>query len=240
MKIFDTIIHEIKGYVEKKKNLIQYQTYKGKKTVSWPKTDKHDIVLLPDLSVELGNPDVASVSFLTWTESKSLIKDNEITLIGPDIKKSPGKNLPFGKVVMLEVEGFDEKNAFDRNREMYLSKFDLSLKGFMLKSASHYMAEWCRISKEALKNNFSFEILGSAIINEYKKLDYVKSVELIFVTASNDDVNELYNMGNRSVRIINAMSKMINEMSYDCTECEYQDICDDADELRALRNSLKR
>ncbi|ETR73153.1 MAG: CO dehydrogenase/acetyl-CoA synthase subunit beta-like protein [Candidatus Magnetoglobus multicellularis str. Araruama] len=238
MKIFDHIIREIKEYVEKKKNFSPHKTGTAQKTIQWPKSAKGEIVLMPDLAIELGHPDDASVSFLNWTHDDALIHDGQITIVGPDINETNKNKLPFGKVVLLNVSGFDEKNAFDRNRALFLAKFDVSLKGFMIKSASQYMAEWCRISKEAVQHNFSLELLGNALINEYKKFDYVQSVELVFITSSNDDVNELFHMGNRTVRIISAMSKMMNEMSYDCTECEYQDVCNDADELKELRRSL--
>jgi CO dehydrogenase/acetyl-CoA synthase beta subunit len=238
MNIFDGIIRDVKAHVENKKKYMPHKIIKSRETMTWPKSQRNEIVLLPDLAIELGSPDDASVSFLNWTQDNGLIHDGQITIIGPDINEANEKKLPFGKIAMLEVSGFDEKNAFDRNRDLFLSKFDISLKGFMIKSASQYMAEWCRISKEALQNNFSFGVLGDALINEYKKFDYVKSVEIVFMTSSNDDVNALFDMGNRTVRTISAMSKMVNEMRYDCTECEYQDVCNDADELKVLRRSL--
>lgn len=238
MKLLEKYIDEIRDYIDRKKISNAWRIFRADHCSSWPKSDKSGIVLLPDLSVELGNPDDASVSFQTWTEDASLVNDGEITLIGSDICETATANLPFGKIVIAEVEGFDETNAADRTREMFLSKFDLSLSGFMLKSASNYMAEWCRVSKDAVSNHFSFKILGSSLINELKKLDYVKSVEIIFITSSNNDVNELFDIGNRSLRTLNAMAKMVNEMSYDCGECEYTDICDEADELRELRDNL--
>jgi len=238
MKLLEKYIDEIRDYIEQKKSSNARRIFRADHLGSWPKSDKSGIVLLPDLSVELGNPDDASVSFQTWTEDASLVNDGDITLIGADICEASTPNLPFGKIVIAQVEDFDENNAADRTREMFLSKFDLSLSGFMLKSASNYMAEWCRISKDAVSNHFSFKILGSSLINELKNLDYVKSVEIIFITSSNNDVNELFDIGNRSLRTLNAMAKMVNEMSYDCGECEYSDICNEADELREIRDKI--
>ena len=239
MNILNSIIHNVKDYMEEKKSSLPYSEFEAQKPVAWEKAESNNIILLPDLGAELGHPDLASVSFLTWTSDKSLVEDNKITIIGPDIHEASQSGLPFGKVVIAEVEGFDEHNAVDRNREMYLSKFDISLQGFMLKSASAYMAEWCRISKEAVHQGFSLEHIGSAMIQELKKSDYVKAVEVLFVTSSKEDVNQLYDMGNRSVRTVNAMSKMVNEMSYDCGACEFQDICDDAEELKNIRDTLE-
>lgn len=238
MNILNPIINDIAVYTEKKKRAGMLREFEVSETICWPAAGVRDIILKPDLALELGNPEGASVSFISWTGDHHLVNDGRISLVGPDIPEAAGKNLPFGKIVILGVEGFDEKNAYDRNRELHLCKFDLSLKGYMIRAASIYMAEWCRISKEALRDQFSLRLLGSALIREYKKLDYVKSVEVIFVTSSNDDVNELFELGNRSARIISAMSKMVNEMSYDCSECEYQDLCEEAEELRKLRTEL--
>ncbi len=238
MHLLDQCIHDARNYIDIKKKTVTSQVFKVDRSITWPQSEKSGLVLIPNLAVELGSPEVSSVSFQTWTQDASMVNDETITIIGPDISISSEKRLPFGKIIIAEVEGFNENNAADRTREMFLSKFNISLSGFMLKSASNYMAEWCRISKDAVNSNFSFQILGSSLINELKKLDYVRSVEIIFVTSSNEDVNELFEIGNRSVRIVNAMSKMVNEMSYDCGECEFQDICEDADELREIRDNL--
>jgi CO dehydrogenase/acetyl-CoA synthase beta subunit len=238
MHLLDPCIHDTRNYIETKKKTVSSQVFKADRSITWPKSESSGLVLMPDLAVELGSPDLASVSFQTWTPDGSLVNDETISIIGSDISKTCDPNLPFGKIIIAQVEGFNENNAAERTREMFLSKFDLSLNGFMLKSASNYMAEWCRISVNAIDNNFSFQVLGSSLINELKKLDYVKSVEIIFVTSSKEDVNQLFEIGNRSVRIVNAMSKMVNEMNYDCGDCEFQDICEDAEELREIRDNL--
>jgi len=238
MHLLDPCIHDTRHYIETKKKTVSSQVFKADRSITWPKSESSGLVLMPDLAVELGSPDLASVSFQTWTPDGSIVNDETITIIGSDISKTCDPNLPFGKIIIAQVEGFNENNAAERTREMFLSKFDLSLNGFMLKSASNYMAEWCRISVNAVDNNFSFQVLGSSLINELKKLVYVKSVEIIFVTSSKEDVNQLFEIGNRSVRIVNAMSKMVNEMTYDCGDCEFQDICEDAEELREIRDNL--
>ncbi|MCP4118934.1 MAG: hypothetical protein GY737_26765 [Desulfobacteraceae bacterium] len=238
MIIFNQLIHEINTYKHKQQKSSPYREFQATTAINWPAAGKRDIILMPDLALELGSPGNASVSFMVWTGEESLIKDQRITLLGPDLTETSEKRMPFGKIVMAGVQGFDETNAFDRNRAICLKKFDLSLKGHMLRSASHHMAEWHRISKAAIKKGFSFNHLGSAMINEYKKIDYVKSVEVMFVTSSDEDVTELYDMGKRSARMTGALSKMVNETSYDCSECEYRDLCGEALELRKLRAKL--
>jgi CO dehydrogenase/acetyl-CoA synthase beta subunit len=109
----------------------------------------------------------------------------------------------------------------------------------MMRAATQHQREWSRISKDALKNDFSFDILGSALRNEYLKKDYIHAVEFLFVTSSAGDVNELKEITNNVSRTIHAMDKMINEIYPDCDECEYNDVCDDVGELKKMRKHLE-
>jgi CO dehydrogenase/acetyl-CoA synthase beta subunit len=235
MRLLDGIIDEIKQYREEKRPERLYREFAAAPDTSWPPAGPRDMVLVPDLAVELGGPQNASVSFILWTNDAARVTDGRITLIGPDISEAPEKQLPLGKIVIVSADGFDEDNAWDRYIEMDLIRFDLSLKGYMIKAAPQYMREWSRISKGAVASNLSLSVVGSALLNEYKKLDYISAAEVMFVTSSDSDVTELNSMGSRTRRFVDAMSKMINEMNFDCSECDFQDICDDAEELREIR-----
>ncbi len=136
------------------------------------------------MGLELGSPGKESVSCLLWTENLATVADGRITLVGPDFPESAGKSLPFGKVVLVGVEGFTEDNAYDRHKELDFLRYDLDLKGFMMRAVSQYMREWCRISSEALLKGFSARILGSALMALFRKKPYVKAVEVIFLTSS--------------------------------------------------------
>jgi len=149
----------------------------------------------------------------------------------------PG-SLPFGKIVLIGGNGFNEENCYDRFREMDLSRYDISLKGYMMRAVSQYMREWSRVSCEAVKNGFSFSILGSALSQKLKELNYVDAVEILIVTSSAEDVRELKKTGDRFLQYINAMTKMAEEMDFQCESCEFQEICDEAEELRDMRRSL--
>ena len=240
MNIFDDIIAEIDRYKKAKCKPGGCRVIPADHHWAWPGAKTRDMILMPDLAVEFGSPETASVSFGVWTGDDAKVNDEQITLVGPDVTEASKKENPFGKIVITGVKGFDETNAFHRNREIYLKKFDLSLKGHMLRSASHYMAEWHRVSRAAVTDGFSFGHLGSALIRAYKTLPYVTSVEVIFVTTSDGDVTELYDLGKRSTRTIQAMGKMVNEEMVDCADCEYQDLCRDTGELRRLRDELAR
>lgn len=235
MELFERSLVDIGAFLAGKPSRV----WETKAALSWPAGGSRNIVLAEDMAVELGSPSMESLACMLWTGDVKSIKDGRITLIGPDIQAA-AKELPFGKIVLLGVTGFDEDNTYDRYRELEEIRYGLDLKGYMLRAVSQYMREWGRISNEALHNGFSFEILGSQLIDAYRKMPYVSSAECIFVTSSTKDVMTLQAITKDVGRLIGAMNKMAAEMDYDCQDCEYQDVCDEAVELKEMRERIKQ
>lgn len=198
------------------------------------------MVLMGDVGVELGSPETESLCLLLWTGDASLIKNGAITLIGPDLGEAGSRSIAFGKIVLLSVEGFTEENTSRRYREMEQMRFLLDLKGYMIRAASQYRREWSRVSRDALNKGFSLSILGSSLMRMFREIDYIRGMEIIFITESADAVREIRNMTGDTARIIAAMNKMAEEMNFDCSECEYLDVCDDAEYLRKMRDVYLR
>jgi CO dehydrogenase/acetyl-CoA synthase beta subunit len=151
-----------------------------------------------------------------------------------------GESLPFGKVVIAGVEGFTEDNAYDLHKDLDFLRYSINLKGFMMRSVSQYMREWCRISQTAIRNGFSARILGSALINLFVEKPFVKTVEVIYITSSPQDVVRLREITSPAEKIIAAMNKMASEMDFECESCDYQEVCDDASQLKAMRDRLMK
>jgi len=240
MKLFDDIIGEIRDYIDKRESAGAARRFRVTGDVAWPAAGDRDIVLQADTGVELGNPRDESVAFLVWTSDESRVRDGEITLIGPDIGECAEGRLVFGRAVLVAGAGFNEENNHDRYREMELLRYDVSLRGYMMRAVSQYMREWSRVSREAKERGFSFSILGEALVEQFRTRDYVGAVEVLFVTKAAEDVRELRGIGERAMRYINAMNKMIEEMDFDCGSCDYQDVCGEAGDLLTMRNSLKK
>lgn len=234
MELFEKTFSEIRRYTEKRSARLRFATANGS---GWPGGGGRNVVLSDEMAVELGNPQMASASTLVWTENPDLVCDGKITLIGPDVHASAGASLPFGKVVLIGGKDFNEDNTYERYKEMEAVRYSIDLKGYMIRAVSQYQREWSRVSREALQNGFSFEVLGSALRNEYMKKDYVDSVEFIFVTSSPEDVDELKEITKNVSRTINAMDKMFQEMESDCEECEYNDVCDDVVALKRMKKA---
>ncbi|HPS94752.1 MAG TPA: hypothetical protein PK600_09835 [Deltaproteobacteria bacterium] len=235
MELFANTIEEVRSFVE---NTPSQRTWVKDTAECWPAGGGRNIVLKEDLGLELGSPEKESVSCLLWTENLSGIADGRITLLGPDFPESRGKSLPFGKAVLVGVEGFTGDNAYDRHKELDFLRYDLDLKGFMMRAVSQYMREWCRISRDALMQGFSARILGSALMSLFQKRPYVKAVEVIFLTSSTADVMRLKEITDPAEKIIAAMNKMASEMDFECGSCDYRDVCDEAEGLKGMRDRL--
>ena len=236
MELFDDTIKLIQAFVL---DHDQKRTWTAREETSWPEGGNRNIVLKEDMGLELGSPETQSLSCILWTEKTDLIHDGLITLAGPDLSESYGKSLPFAKIVLVAVDGFTEENTYEHYQDMELLRYQLDLKGFMLRAVSQYMREWCRISREAIIKGFSAQVLGSALMRLFYEKSYVKAFEVIFLTSSRDDVNRLKEITEPSGKIIAAMNKMAEEFDFDCASCEYQDVCNEADVLKGMRDTLR-
>lgn len=240
MKLFEEIIHDLRSWMDGTGSA--RRDFSGTVTGPrpWPAGERGNIVLQRDTAVELGNPRDESASFLVWTGNPDLVRDGMVTRIGPDVAGKEGARFPLGKAVILAVEGFTEENCYERHREIELARYDVNLKGYMMRAVSQYMREWSRISREAIAGGFSLEVLAAALMDRYRRLDYVRGAEILIVTSSPEDVRSLQRVGERAVRLIGAMNKMAQELSFDCGTCDYTDVCGEVSELRTMRDTLRR
>lgn len=240
MGLFDKQYREVSGFLESRRKAGKVSELRHQQGVSWPSEKNRNLVLGPDTAVELGNPRDASASFLLWVDDPGLLKNGRITVVGPDLPQLVGQRVSFGRVVIVGGTGFDAENSYERYREMELLRYDIHLKGYMMRAVSQHGREWSRVSREALETGFSFGVLGGSIIDKYLEIEYIQAVEVIFVTAGREDVLALGQIGEGALSIIGAMNKMADEMSFDCDTCEYTDVCGDVAELRAMHGALKR
>jgi len=232
---FDRIIQELEQQIQKiPQNFIRRQSKK-----QYPsfinKSDKKEIILTHNVGRELGHPQNTSLAFIVWTEH-SIAKD-QITLIGNDISEVSDIHMAFGKVVKLTVTGFDSENTYDRYQELDLHRFKLNLNGYMMRAASQQMREWSRISQDALKKGLSLFDLGSAWIDLYNQLPYVVAVEVILITDENF-IKQLRPLSQHVFQYVRAMMKMHEEVSLDCSACEYQNVCNEVQSLRSMRKNI--
>jgi CO dehydrogenase/acetyl-CoA synthase beta subunit len=240
VELFPEIISDIRAFIETAKARNVQETCVAEEGVPWPEGGRNNIVLSSETGVELGKPDNESASFLVWTGLPGIIDDGMLHCVGPDIPDMQTRTVPFGKAVLLEVRGMTEENCYDRHRQLERVRYDISLKGYMMRAVSQYMREWSRVSREAVEKGFSLQILGSALMSHYRAIDFVTGVEIIFITSSTADVRDAGSIGEKAMRLIGAMNRMTEEMSFDCDSCEYVDVCSEVEGLRDIHAVLKR
>jgi len=240
MGLFDKQYQAISDYLGSRRREGKVSEYIHNGQTDWPSEKNRNLVLGPDTAVELGNPKDASTSFLMWVNDPDKIKNGRITIVGPDLPQLSGQQVSFGKIVIVDASDFDEDNSYDRYREMELLRYDIHLKGYMMRGVSQYQREWSRVSKEAIQNGFSFQTLGSALIEKFLTINYVQAVETVFITSSRKDVLEAKTISDNVTKLISAMNKMTEELSFDCDTCDYNDVCGDVAELRAMRKKLQK
>ena len=239
MGLFDKNYNEITAFLDRRRNEGKISEFIHNGQTNWPSEKNRNLVLGQDTAVELGNPKDASTSFLMWVNEPEKIKNSRITVVGPDLAHLNDQQASFGKVVIVGGTDFNADNSYDRYREMELLRYDIHLKGYMMRGVSQYQREWSRVSVDAIQNGFSFHTLGSALIEKFLTLNYVQAVETVFITSSRKDVLEAKAISDKVTKLISAMNKMAEELSFDCDTCDYNDVCGDVAELRAMRNALK-
>jgi CO dehydrogenase/acetyl-CoA synthase beta subunit len=201
----------------------------------------HGIVLRGDTFVELGNPDRGSCSFLLWTDNPSLVRDGRITLIGPDIQESAGGSLPFGQVLIMGGIGLSREEHSLLEQNQYVSN---QIEGYMIRTTAQHM--WSRVSKKAAEKGFCFETLGRALAAIFKsEVPKVQTVEILFVTSSKEDLEQLDNISRQVQKIArdimreNWKAKGFDTFEcnrgWDCSSCPDKPVCDDIRQLSIVR-----
>jgi CO dehydrogenase/acetyl-CoA synthase beta subunit len=198
------------------------------------------IILRSDAFLELGNPTAGSCAYLLWTDEPSLIRDGRITLFGPDIPESGEASLPFGQVLMLAGEGLLPK---DHERLQQVPIVGDQIEGYMVRSAAENV--WSRVSKGVAARGFDFEMLGKSLLSLAKSgAEGITAMEILFVTSSKDDVNELSSIasGSKSVgsEILKETWKARGydvDCDFDCSSCSDSVVCDD---IRDVIASIKK
>ncbi len=200
-----------------------------------PGASSPQVILSEDTGLELGSPGTSSRNLLLWDDSGA-VADGRISLVGPDFPEIGGGKAPLAQVLVVGGRFSDE---YDCYRELREATYNLGLSGFMTRVFPGRQSVWCRISREAMGRGFNAQLLGSALIQAVKKLDFVDAAEVLLVTSSREEIEELSGAADLVQEIVEALIKMYEEMNFDCDTCEYVEVCDSVVELRRIRDRLR-
>ncbi|MDY6903383.1 MAG: hypothetical protein SWH61_01745 [Thermodesulfobacteriota bacterium] len=240
MTLFDDTIKQINKFADQKADTRSFCRMQASDAPVWPSGGDRDVVLRGDTALELGGPKADSFALLLWTDNPDLVTDGRITRIGPDFNAVDTMNAAFARVLIVCGSDFDETNAYERFVELSLIAYEVSLKGYMMRTASQQNKEWVRISREALERGFDANALGRALVDACCCKDYVTAAETVMVVGDAAAVATLRDTGANALQYISAMRKMAEEMTFDCNSCEYQSVCDGVSELKAMAARLEQ
>ena len=242
----------IHGFMAERKKLGRpYKEINGPTTIEHLKQSLHFkigdesntlFIQKEDVFVELGSPQHESVSYIVIS-IPSEIYDGRITLIGPDIPESEGKELNFGQVLLVSdttIHDFEYK-------EMERALFHLqNLEGFMIRAIPNKL--WGRVNRQAVQRGFSFETLGKALMLRYRQqFSSIEGMEVIFITTdAPQDFLELRVIGSEvrkrylktySDSLKTRLAELTEKQRADCDnpwsceECDYNEVCDEIQDI---------
>ncbi len=232
MGLFDEAYAEIVSLLEGRKKRGEAGEYPVSRH-DWP--EEKSLVMKADTAVELGSPGSSSLMMILWTPPGRMEGDR-IYLVGPDLAGAGVSALPFGQVVMASGDFGDE---YDTYREIREAVYNFDLKGITSRALPSTQSTWLRISRDALAGGFSLEVIGNALAGRVKRVAGVETVQVALLT-DHQAIEELRPAGERVQGILGALTRMNEEMDFDCDSCEYVDVCDEVTELREIRDKMIR
>ncbi|MDD5225278.1 MAG: hypothetical protein PHE84_14945 [bacterium] len=248
MAVFDPYIKKIDEYrAEMKSRGRQVREFEAQSVAAGRRlrldpAAKPAVILREDSFLELGSPKAGSCTFTLWTENTALIEDGKIVLIGPDIPEAPGRDLPFGQVLLLGGESLDDQEYDDLE---VTARLGYQIEGYMPRSTARDL--WARVNRKAVAQGFGFAGLGQALMTIYKnRHSRIQSMAVLFVTASKEDVKILDDIATQVQKIEKEISRKNWQIkghdldcSLDCDSCLDKSVCDTIREVLKIRKAKK-
>lgn len=198
------------------------------------KGDKNDILFTKDTAFELGGSQLPCVSTLAVTSTKSF--SNNCYLLGDDLNKIK-RDTAFAKFVFVELnDSDDDDKMFNEIKELEQIKYKFFAKDFMIRASALNMREQIRVGKKAIINGVSIADYGNELIKMFLQKENVKSVDIIFVTKS-DDFAEYNKIAQKIKDTTSALNHILDNILFDCSSCNLKPICDEVEGMKELHQN---
>jgi CO dehydrogenase/acetyl-CoA synthase beta subunit len=234
MGLFDQPLADVRRWLDGQQS--DGETCQLSSVAPLPWASRPPVVLGDVIAFELGNPAVPSCSMALWGDSDAVV-DGQITLVGPDFADVGQPLVPLAQVVIVAGEVED---PIECSRQLREAVYGLRLQGLSTRHHPGTQRVWYRAGQEALSHGFDAAMLGSALLERCRELSFVERAEVLLVTASRQVVTGLLPTAELAADIGAALTQMTEEMSFDCDTCDYTELCDQVDELKTLRDKLRR
>jgi len=245
--LFDDTIRGLKAWLGASAQAEQMRRFRPTPIPSPDPADggRPSLVLGSDTHLELGHPSLGSCSVALTTLDSSLINDGLVTLIGPDIRETGEKRLPFAQIVLASLKGegltaaalLETASSMDRAAHLYAQG-----DGYMVRSLPHVI--WARISKDAAQTGFSLEMLGGRLLAVLReKCPTVSGCEVLLVTRGRQDIDELNRLAAPARDQVRQLETFEQgpDGEYECTQeqdcgvCPEQVVCNNVRDVIKLR-----
>ena len=201
----------------------------------------HGIVLKSRCAVELGGTLEGSCALTLSTSELKLVHDGCVTIVGPDIPELAQDCVhPFAQVILVAgagLTGEDHQGIEDcQDAKDWID-------GYLVRGGAGEL--WTRISRDLYACGFSFAQLGSALGALVKtRQPKASNVEIVFVTSSKADVNQLCNLRktwkdtSHGLRHDTWMGKGLDidcPSGGHCGSCGDKEVCDQVRKIQRMR-----
>lgn len=204
-----------------------------------------EIILQEETGLELGGINTRSFSLVYPTKESDRVKDGKITLIGPEIKEMSGTSVDFGMLLLIGTSKVSEKEWDNLRQFNFVSN---GIEGFSIRTIPRRF--WCRISAEVLKKDFSFEVLGNAIMYLYKQKfkSLIDAMELLFINSYPDVIDEFVKLSSDlfeeisskwKEKVENWKKRIDCDYEWDCKDCPYHDTCEEIKKVLYARKEIE-
>lgn len=220
MKIYDEIIKKLNKSIE-----CSYTQTLHIHMNSWPDNDSDSIVFMPDMAYELGAASMPSISVQMMTTDCSLVKENEILLIGKDIGQIK-EDTPYARIIQLLVDEDEillDDTIYESIKCIQHSKYHVHPYGFMTRISVNSYREQVRVSKEAVQKGLNFSKIGAAYIKQYGVHRAVKAVRVIFITSLDYDYMELEKLAKQSETITKALDHALKDFQFNSLDSNFKE-----------------
>lgn len=150
-----------------------------------------------------------------------VVKDGQVTVNGPDIQElKEGSTVPYGVFIRAAGKKLEEdlEGVFERRMHYYFNY----IQGFMHLNSRDTI--WCRLNKDAVKAGLTFEHIGHAIIDLFKKeYGVIEKMDITFSTAEKsvkefiEQANAVYEKRDARLR---GMKDEDVDVFYGCVLCQ--------------------
>jgi acetyl-CoA decarbonylase/synthase complex subunit beta len=175
-----------------------------------------------DMHVELGGPKQEHKFELVKAKGLDEIKDEKITVDGPDIKDmEEGSTHPLG--IYVEVAGKDVEEDLEGVIERRIHEYSNYIEGFMHLNQRYDI--WLRLNKKSFQKGLnSFDPIGKVLLRLFKsELPFIEKMQVTFITDS-EKVRGMWKEAMETYKARDAKARGMKDEEadafYGCTLCQ--------------------